>query len=894
MNSSVPIYGEGIIPVSNADVAAIPPIALSIPDFEGEAILRIFSNTSQSQIACFSAVLTNGATFSHPAAVGSVLGVFTFIALLASFATAIYGEAVPTMRLHYAHSLSVGVVFAVWHHIFFTGALSVNWPSVLPAWWSNFAWAGGMIYSSSMQNSINNLIGNNIGNTSSVGAAQTGSDSTSVGGGYDISLLYKRAFTSGMKRAANHPLYRNVISEIYGRDPSIVLRRDIVQRNVERALQARATTDIGNDGYQWGGTPVPDGLPLPGNYSGFAGTLSPEGIRVSNAFMTGLLWFIILLVLVVAATVAFKWSLEGLAHFKAIKENRLKFFRDHWIGYAVAVLLRSCYIAFFMIMFLTIFQFTYESAGGVKAIAAIFFILFFVGMLGVAAYAYWYKLNITETGSHAPGNERKTLLSRMPWFGASKNQVATTDSPPADQDPKDDQDKSSVPWKRAGSTVVDRGQKSIHDDEDYIMKFGWLAARFRRTRWWFFTYWLLYEFIRAVFYGGASGFAQAQVFGLLVIELVAFAFVIWMRPFEGQRLNIIVVYCLGFSKVTSVGLSAAFFVSFNVARIPTTVVGVVIIVIQGILTIITMIAIVIGAISSYMSVSRNREDFRPRKWHGRREKYFDHMDKTVRDLPKVKKVKAVPPPPEEPKYGFEMTNVRRMAKIEDEDADFAHEMLGDANASQVAIDENRSRNSMRGVSGSRPPSRAQSVKSVSTVNLPYGARPHRPSWSTRDFQRLEGHGGDGTFEPVDMSRTISDEGAAISKSAGKAAMRTPSRSATMPVGATIAPQTSRDSLRVGGNTSTLDTIGDVPAPTVRPRAGTGGSRGPPRSISSTYGLLSDANRSVDQLSVDPDSRPGSARNSQLYHPSTTIRGQVLTPAQEMEEWTIPPTTTRQE
>lgn len=889
MNSSVPIYGAGIIPVSKSDVAQIPPIALGIPDFEGEAVLYIFSNTSQSRIGCYSAVLTNGATFSHPAAVGSVLGVFTFVALVASFATAIYGEAVPTMRLHYAHSLSVGVVFAVWHHIFFTGALSVNWPSVLPAWWSNFAWAGGMIYSSSMQNSIDSLIGNNIGNTSQVGAAQTGVENTNVGGGYSsaIASLYKRAFTSGMKRAANHPLASDIASEIYGRDPGVVLKRDIVQKNVERALQARAATGIGNDGYKWGGRPVAAGLPLPGNYSGFAGTLGEEGIRVSNAFMTGLLWFLILLVLLVATVIAFKWSLEGLARFNAIKEKRLKFFRNHWIGYTAAVALRACYSAFFMIMFLTIFQFTYESSGGVKAIAAIFFILFFVGMLGVAAYAYWYKLNITERSSRAESNERKTLLSMMPWFGLKKiDEPTITELPAVQQESKQDELKSS--------TLSEIGQKSIHDDEDYIIKFGWLAARFRRTRWWFFTYWLLYEFIRAVFYGGAAGFAQAQVFGLLVIELLAFAFVIWMRPFEGQRLNILVVYCLGFSKVTTVGLSAAFDVQFNVARIPTTVIGVVIIVIQGILTIITMIAIVLGAISSYMSISRNREDFRPRKWQARREKYFDHMDETVRDLPKVKTLKALPPPPEEPKHGFEMKNVRRLAKIEDEDQDFTKEIGGDANASRIILDEDRSCTSVRGTPISRSNSRAQSMKSVSTANLPYGARAHRPSWSTRDFQQLHTHGGDGAFEPVDMSRTISTDSATLSKSAGKAPIGVPSRSLTMPVGASIAPQASRDSLRVGGNISTFDTIGDVPAPMVRPRAGTGGSRGPPRSISSTYGLLSDANRSVDQLSVDPDSRPGSARNSQVYHPSISARGQALTPAQEMEEWTIPPTASQQD
>lgn len=168
MNRSVPISADGIIPVDQSDVAGIPPIALTIPDFEGQAILRIFGNSTETEIGCYSAVVTNGATFSHPSSVGTVLGIFTLAALIASFATTVYGSHIPTMRTHYAHSLSIFVVFAVFHHIFFTGALSMNWPSVLASWWSNFAWSAGMIYSESMQNSINQLIGSNKGNTSIV------------------------------------------------------------------------------------------------------------------------------------------------------------------------------------------------------------------------------------------------------------------------------------------------------------------------------------------------------------------------------------------------------------------------------------------------------------------------------------------------------------------------------------------------------------------------------------------------------------------------------------------------------------------------------------------------------------------------------------------------------
>lgn len=925
INSSIPITASGIIPVAPSDVANIPDIALSIPDFEGEAILRIFSNLTQQEIACYSAVVTNGATFSQPKAVGSILGIFTFVALIASFATAIYGEAIPTMRLHYAHSLSVGVVFAVWQHIYVSGALSMNWPSVLVAWYSNFAWAAGMIYSPSMQDSINNLIGNNVGNTSQVGAAQAGSDNSGVGGGYDISAIYKRALGSGIKRAANHPLMRNIASEIYGRDSGLVLKRDLVQRTVERTLQARDNTIAdASDGYHWYGQPVGKGFPLPGNYSGFAGTLAEENILASNAFMTGFLWFLILLVLMVAAVIAFKWILEGMVRYKWAKQDRLQYFRDHWIGYTGIVALRTCFIAWFLMMFLCMFQFTYESSGGVIGIATIVFIIFFVGVPAIAAYAYWYKVEVMDKNSTPENNfEHNKLLKGkfpVPRFRMKKDAQATgtqvTESEVGVQQPqhaRGDSKSSGQPlWKRMASypsnfdLSVGNQEKSIHDDEDYTKKFGWLASRYRRTRWWFFAAWLFYEFLRAIFYGGASGNPLAQVFGLLIIEVAAFGLIVWARPFEGQRLNVLVVYCLGFSKVATVALSAAFATQFSLQRIPTTVIGIVIIVIQGILTILTMIAIVVGAISSYMSVSRNKDDFRPRRWYGIREKYFNHLDRAVNDLP------PPPPPPEpvkvepeEPKFGFEMKGVRRMAKIEDEDDDFKSEM--NPNASYASIREGHATpagpRSNAGTPGnrSRANSRAMSTYSTSQTNLPYGARPHRPSWSTRDFREyyspVDGNA-DSFSTPIDMSQTLVEDESSIPplpSSTGKHS-RTTSRSATMPT--KLQPQPSIDSLRIGGEVSTRETIGNVPAPTMRPRAGTQGSRKAARSISSAYGYTPEASKSSDQVGnssdevfVDaPSSRPGSNRNSMVGGSGAYARGHpMLTPAQEAEEWTtLPP------
>lgn len=848
MNSSVPIEVSGIIPVNDQDVSAIPPIALTIPNFEGEAILRLFANSTQTEIGCYSAVVTNGKSFSHPKSVGTVLGIFTLVALVASFATAIYGEAVPTMRLHYAHSLSVGVVFAVFQHIFFTGALSVNWPSVLAAFWSNYAWAGGMIYSASMQSSINNLIGTNVGNTSQVGAAAGSDNSNSVGGGFDISTLYRRS----LSLAANRAMKRDVIPEMYGSDNSMILG----------SLQRRALVDA-DEGFQWYGQPVEAGLPLPGNYSGFAGALGTQRIRASNAFMTGFLWFLILLVLLVAAVIVFKGILEGMARMKWMKQDKLRFFRDHWRDYTVAVALRTCYLAWFTMMFLTIFQFTYSSSGGVKGIATLVFLIFLIGVPGLAGCAIYYKRQVID---HRREVERKKLLGFIPWVGFKES----TAGQPLESSTPAGKNSSKPFWRRMGSTSTIQmdgsTRENIHDNDDFTMKFGWLTARFRRTRWWFFAAWLAYEFLRAIFYGGASGYPLAQVFGLLVIEFLAFAFIVWAKPFEGRRLNLIVVYCLGFSKVTSVALSAAFDSQFNLDRIIATVIGVVIIVIQGILTVITMIAIIVGAISSYMSVSRNHEHFKPRKWHGLREKYFDHLDRVVNDIPRDPKPPKLSKSEREAEataqaerdaanVGFEMRGIKRIGKIEDDDRNGS---TRDLNASAVSLND-RPQSTAYDRSGFATPHRGSRAPSIhSTTNLPFGARQHRASWSTRDFSPI----GDDTerhFTPIDMSQSMmDDEPVAAPPSSGKGHGRKRSKSNTTPASA-LRPKTSSSSLQVGGDVSGPDMIGRVPAPppSTRPR-------------SATYG-------SARGSYVDAETQPGSQRTSRY----------PLTPAQEMDEWSTP-------
>jgi hypothetical protein len=687
VKAGVPIEAAGIIPISEDDVAGIPDIALRIPDFEGQAILRLFSNSTQNEIGCFAAQITNGFTFQQKEAVGSTLGLFTLVAVISSFAAAAYGSDIADMRKHYAHSLSVSVVFAVWHHIFYSGALSVNWPSVLVSFWSNYAWAGGMIYSEPMQNTINDFIGSNKGNTSQVGAAGTGESNPHLGGGVDVHQIYKRgALPQGL--------------------------------NLQAALTKRHLVDA-NSGFKYYGLPVKPGLPLPGNYSGFAGTLATERIPASNAFMTGLLWFLILIACIVASILSLKAVVEGMSSMRVVKRDRLDYFRSHYLAFTASTVLRTVFIGFYMLTFLAMFQFSYLALSGPVAVACVAFSVVVFGVGSIAAYACFSRLRI---GKYVSEPDRLNIAKRrlhriIPWINISRNSKVPRS--------EDEIYICSIPWWTVHAMA---DTVSVHDDEQYTTRFGWLASRYRRTRWWFFVVWLFYEFVRACFLAGASTQPLVQVLGLLAVEIIAFISFIILRPFEGQRLNVLAVYLLGFSKVATTGLSLAFDARFGIARIPTTVIGIIIIVIQGLLTVAVMVLILIGAVSSYMSILRDRGEIKPLRWNPVREKYFAHLDLAVQDVPRSRpramSINSMSDLPKTP--NFEVRNVKRMAKVEDEDDEFMREIDNDDATSELLLPERSHDATDRPTQRNRTGS-LQSQASYSS--LPKAAHLHRPNWS---------------------------------------------------------------------------------------------------------------------------------------------------------------------
>ena len=386
---------------------------------------------------------------------------------------------------------------------------------------------------------------------------------------------------------------------------------EIRDRVMTELLTKRDSIENRSTGYDWYGHAVRPGLPLPGNYSGFAGTLGQEGIAVSDAFLTGLIWFLILVGGIIVSIVLLKYMIEVLFRIRILKTERLNYFRQHWLLFLGASLLRCFFIAFFMFMLLTIFEFNYGGSAGVLAITGVVFTFFFLSMFGLAGFALYeqYRVGKFTKATDQKTREWKKKFGLVPWYTTVKSYTRS-------------EDVEEVTDQSKQSNDITETEVLLHNDERFTRRFGWLVSRYRESRWWFPATWLIYEFVRACFYGAAASHPLVQVFGLLAVECLALIYLIWARPFESTRLNVIMVYMLGVSKVLTVALSSAFEVRFNQDRIICTVIGVVIIVIQSFLTIGLMIMIVLGAISSYMSLTRNHESFRPRRWVGIRQKYF--------------------------------------------------------------------------------------------------------------------------------------------------------------------------------------------------------------------------------------------------------------------------------
>lgn len=177
-------------------------------------------------------------------------------------------------------------------------------------------------------------------------------------------------------------------------------------------------------------------------------------------------------------------------------------------------------ISFFPIVLLATFQFTLKNTRP-QGIAGVVFTAIVLGMFTATIYAYLYRLR--------GGKLRLIKESRLISFERLLPWCSVTAGPPSTIATI-----ATIPWWKL-SIESYQERTSAHREDIFTRRFGWLSAKYRRRQWWFFGPWLVYEFLRALFYGGGQNNSKAQVFGLLTLEIIALSVLAFTSPFQSMR-----------------------------------------------------------------------------------------------------------------------------------------------------------------------------------------------------------------------------------------------------------------------------------------------------------------------------------------------------------------------
>ncbi|KAF2799455.1 TRP-domain-containing protein [Melanomma pulvis-pyrius CBS 109.77] len=151
-------------------------------------------------------------------------------------------------------------------------------------------------------------------------------------------------------------------------------------------------------------------------------------------------------------------------------------------------------------------------------------------------------------------------------------------------------------WSIANKFKKMEGDASaLYDNKEVWRKYSIFYENYKKSYWWIFVPVIVYMFARGCVIAGASGHGLVQVSGQLIVEALLLVLLLWVRPFSlksGNWINIIIQVV----RVLSVVCILVFVEELGVAQTTKTVTGLVLVVMQAVLTALLAILIAVNAI----------------------------------------------------------------------------------------------------------------------------------------------------------------------------------------------------------------------------------------------------------------------------------------------------------
>lgn len=136
---------------------------------------------------------------------------------------------------------------------------------------------------------------------------------------------------------------------------------------------------------------------------------------------------------------------------------------------------------------------------------------------------------------------------------------------------------------------------ALYENKDVWRKYSIFYENYKKSYWWIFIPIIVYMFARGCVIAGADGHGLAQASGQLIVEALLLVLLLWARPFSlksGNWINIVIQVV----RVLSVVCILVFVEELGVAQTTKTVTGLILVVMQAVLTGVLAILIAVNAI----------------------------------------------------------------------------------------------------------------------------------------------------------------------------------------------------------------------------------------------------------------------------------------------------------
>jgi hypothetical protein len=151
-------------------------------------------------------------------------------------------------------------------------------------------------------------------------------------------------------------------------------------------------------------------------------------------------------------------------------------------------------------------------------------------------------------------------------------------------------------WSKARESKKRLGDSSqLYEDKEVWVRYSLLYDNYKKNYWWIFIPVIIYMFTRGCVIAGANGHGLVQTAGQLIVEACMLCLLLWARPFSLKSSNWIncVIQTV---RVLSVICILVFVEELGISQTTKTVTGVVLIVVQSVLTGVLAILIAVNAL----------------------------------------------------------------------------------------------------------------------------------------------------------------------------------------------------------------------------------------------------------------------------------------------------------